>query len=139
VGRCDVKLVRRGSEFVGLCPFHPERTPSFTVADDKQFFHCFGCGAHGDVFAFLMLVHNIDFRAAVAKIAGGVGAEMPEGPRIGAVSNINLLGDRGERNGELAWRLWTAAGDPRGTPVEKYLHHRGLELPPNPVLRWAPR
>jgi putative DNA primase/helicase len=68
-----------------------------------------------------------------------VDAEMQEGLRVGAVSNINLLGDRGERNRGLAWRLWTAAGDPRGTPVEKYLHHRGLELPPTPVLRWAPR
>ena len=139
VGRCGVKLVRRGREFVGLCPFHRERTPSFTVADDKKFFHCFGCGAHGDVFAFLMLVENIDFRTAVAKIAGGLGADMPEAPRIGGVSNINQLSDREARNRQLAWRLWTAAGDPRGTPVEKYLHHRGLELPSMPVLRWAPR
>jgi CHC2 zinc finger/Toprim domain len=139
VSRHGVKLVRRGCEFVGLCPFHRERTPSFTVADDKQFFHCFGCGAHGDVFAFLMLVDNIDFRTAVAKIAGGLGAEMPEALRVGAVSNIDPLGDKEGRNRKLAWQLWTAAGDPRGTLVEKYLHHRGLEPPANPVLRWLPR
>src|SRR5215471_7562544 len=47
VGR-KVKLARRGREFVGLCPFHHEKTPSFYVVEDKSFFHCFGCGAHGD-------------------------------------------------------------------------------------------
>jgi DNA primase len=139
VSRWGVKLVRRGIEFIGLCPFHPERTPSFTVADDKQFFHCFGCGAHGDVFRFVMLIENVDFRTAVAKIAGGLGAEMPEARRVGTVSNIDLLSDREERNRKLAWRLWAAAGDPRGTPVERYLHRRSLELPPTPVLRWAAR
>jgi CHC2 zinc finger/Toprim domain len=139
ISQCGIKLLRRVREFVGLCPSHRERTPSFTVADDKHLFHCFGCGAHGDVFAFLMRIDNIDFRTAVAKIAGGLGAENDGGPRVGAVSNKNQLGDREARNREFAWRLWTAAGDPRGTPVEKYLHHRGLELPPGPVLRWAPR
>jgi DNA primase len=139
VRHCGVKLVRRGREFVGLCPFHRERTPSFTVADDKRFFHCFGCGAHGDVFDFVMLIDNVDFRTAVAKIAGGLGAGIREAYPVGAVSNINRLSDREKRNRQLAWRLWTAAGDPRGTPVEKYLHHRGLELPPAPVLRFASR
>jgi phage/plasmid primase-like uncharacterized protein len=139
VGRCGVTLVRRGREFVALCPFHHERTPSFTVVDDKRFFHCFGCGAHGDVFAFVMLVENIDFRTAVASIAGRLGADMPEAPGIDAVSKIDQLSDREARNRELAWRLWSAAGDPRGTPVENYLHTRGLGLPSMPVLRWAPR
>jgi DNA primase len=49
-----VRLVQRGQEFTGLCPFHNEKTPSFTVNDIKGFFHCFGCGAHGDVISFLM-------------------------------------------------------------------------------------
>src|SRR3546814_12656549 len=50
----QVKLIRRGREFVGLCPFHNEKTPSFSVSSDKDFFHCFGCGAHGDVIEFTM-------------------------------------------------------------------------------------
>ena len=103
VSRSGVKLLRRRRESVGLCPVHHERTPSFTVADGKRFFHCFGCGAHGDVFAFLM--RNIDFRTAVAKIAGGIGAEIDGGSRVGAVSNKNQLGDREARSRELAWRL----------------------------------
>src|SRR5258705_11617792 len=77
ISQCGIKLVRRVREFVGLCPFHRERTPSFTVTDDKQFFHCFGCGAHGDEFGFVMRLYNLDFAAAVAKVADGLGAEMP--------------------------------------------------------------
>ncbi len=53
VGR-SVRLIKRGREFTGLCPFHNEKSPSFTVNDDKGFFHCFGCGAHGDVIGFVM-------------------------------------------------------------------------------------
>ena len=49
-----VKLVRRGREATGLCPFHNEKTPSFTVNDEKGFYHCFGCGAHGDIISFIM-------------------------------------------------------------------------------------
>src|SRR5438045_5211396 len=53
VGR-RVKLIRRGRELGGLCPFHHEKTPSFYVVEDKGFFHCFGCGAHGDAIGYLM-------------------------------------------------------------------------------------
>ena len=53
VGR-RVKLVKRGREYIGLCPFHKEKTPSFSVVEDKGFYHCFGCGAHGDVIGFSM-------------------------------------------------------------------------------------
>lgn len=61
-----VKLQRRGDEWLGLCPFHRERTPSFTVQDAKGFYHCFGCGAHGDVIRFVADFHGLDFRAACA-------------------------------------------------------------------------
>ena len=53
VGR-KVKLQRKGNRYLGLCPFHNEKTPSFNVSDEKEFYHCFGCGEHGDVFSFLM-------------------------------------------------------------------------------------
>jgi putative DNA primase/helicase len=138
VGRCGVKLVRRGREFVGLCPFHRERTPSFTVTDDKQFFHCFGCGAHGDVFSFVARIYDVDFRTAVETIATGLGSQISAVPPPAARLDTSRRSDNEERNRRLAWRLWAAALDPRGTPVERYLHHRGLELPSMPVLRWAP-
>ncbi len=68
IGR-RVRLVRRGREHVGLCPFHKEKTPSFTVNEDKGFFHCFGCGAHGDVIGFEMCIDNLTFPEAVKRLS----------------------------------------------------------------------
>jgi len=72
-----VRLVRKGREFQGLCPFHNEKTPSFTVNDDKGFFHCFGCGAHGDVIGFTMRAEGVEFREAVERLARDAGLEVP--------------------------------------------------------------
>jgi DNA primase len=76
IGR-RVRLVKKGREHSGLCPFHNEKTPSFTVNDDKGFFHCFGCGAHGDVIGFSMRIDNLSFPEAIEKLAGEAGLEMP--------------------------------------------------------------
>jgi DNA primase len=76
VGR-RVRLIRKGREHSGLCPFHNEKTPSFTVSDDKGFFHCFGCGAHGDVIGFVMKSEGLGFREAVERLAGEAGLVMP--------------------------------------------------------------
>ncbi len=76
IGR-RVRLVRKGREHSGLCPFHNEKTPSFTVNDDKGFFHCFGCGAHGDVIGFTMRIDHLPFPEAVERLAGEAGLEMP--------------------------------------------------------------
>jgi DNA primase len=77
IGR-HVKLIRRGREYTGLCPFHEEKTPSFTVNEEKGFFHCFGCGAHGGVIDFVMQVENLPFREAVARLASAAGMRMAE-------------------------------------------------------------
>jgi DNA primase len=76
VGR-SVRLIKRGREFTGLCPFHNEKSPSFTVNDDKGFFHCFGCGAHGDVIGFVMRNGGLAFPEAVEQLAGEAGMEVP--------------------------------------------------------------
>src|SRR3954449_3503063 len=76
VGR-RVRLVRRGREHSGLCPFHNEKTPSFYVVEDKSFFHCFGCGAHGDAIGFVMRADNLDFIEAVEKLSGEAGLVVP--------------------------------------------------------------
>ena len=60
-----VNLKQRGRSFTGLCPFHSEKTPSFTVSREKQLFHCFGCGAGGDVITFIMRIENLTFGAAL--------------------------------------------------------------------------
>ncbi len=77
VGR-RVRLTRRGREQGGLCPFHNEKTPSFYVVEDKGFFHCFGCGAHGDAIGFLMRADNLDFIEAVERLAGEAGLTVPQ-------------------------------------------------------------
>ena len=79
VGRY-VELRRAGSELVGRCPFHEERTPSFTVNTVKGFVHCFGCGAHHDAVGFVMAYRGLDFRAAVREIDAGALADAGERP-----------------------------------------------------------
>ncbi len=72
-----VRLTRRGRESLGLCPFHSEKTPSFTANDDKGFYHCFGCGAHGDIITFTMETEGLNFPEAVEKLAGLAGLPVP--------------------------------------------------------------
>ena len=79
VGR-SVKLTRAGGEHKGLCPFHAEKDPSFTVNEAKQFFHCFGCGVHGDIIDFTIRIERMDFRAAVHKLALDMGLDAGQGP-----------------------------------------------------------
>ncbi len=76
IGR-RVRLQRRGREYLGLCPFHNEKTPSFTVNEEKGFYHCFGCGAHGDVIGFAMAAENLSFPEAVERLAAEAGLEVP--------------------------------------------------------------
>ncbi len=76
VGR-RVRLIKKGREYHGLCPFHNEKTPSFTVNEDKGFYHCFGCGEHGSVFDFVMKTNNMSFPESVEQLANEVGLEIP--------------------------------------------------------------
>ena len=64
-----VKLQRKHNDFFGLCPFHHEKTPSFSVNDEKKFYHCFGCGAHGDVINFIQQANSLGFHDAVKYLA----------------------------------------------------------------------
>jgi len=80
IGR-SVKLVRRGRESTGLCPFHSEKSPSFTVNDQKGFYHCFGCGAHGSVIDFVMNTQGMTFPETIEVLAGEVGMDVPKPSR----------------------------------------------------------
>ncbi len=73
-----VRLTRRGRELVGLCPFHKEKTPSFTVVEDKGFYHCFGCGAHGTAVDFVMNLEGVGFSEAITRLAEMTGIPPPE-------------------------------------------------------------
>src|SRR6202000_3049076 len=79
IGGAYVKLRKSGAQnFQGLCPFHQEKSPSFSVHATRQFFHCFGCGASGDVFSFVQKAENISFPEAVRLIAQKLGVPMPK-------------------------------------------------------------
>lgn len=76
--RKHVRLTRAGREFKGCCPFHNEKTPSFYVNDDKQFYHCFGCGAHGSVIDYVMRHDNLSFPETIEVLAQQVGMQVPK-------------------------------------------------------------
>ena len=73
-----VALKKKGSQYMGLCPFHNEKSPSFSVSRDKQMYYCFGCGAGGNVFTFLMQYENDSFVEAVEALAGRAGIALPK-------------------------------------------------------------
>ena len=87
--RCDIEeiighyvtLKRAGSNYSGLCPFHSEKSPSFTVFPASQSFYCFGCGAGGDVFTFIRREENLDYGEAVEFLGKRVGVEIPRDSR----------------------------------------------------------
>ncbi len=120
-----VRLRRSGSNYLGLCPFHGEKTPSFTVSADKQFYHCFGCGAHGSAIRFLMEYDRLEFREAVAQLAQTAGMEMPEQGR-GEASQpsqkpLYELLDRASRQ----YQHWLRQHPDRQRAID-YLQRRGL-------------
>jgi len=138
IGR-RVKLVRRGREFAGLCPFHHEKTPSFYVVEDKSFFHCFGCGAHGDAIGFAMRAENLDFIEAIEKLAGEAGLAVPQATpqeRERAQRQKTLLEATEAAAAFYEERLWA----PGGVRAREYLQGRGLD--PQTIRRfrlgWAP-
>src|SRR6476660_10328393 len=78
-----VQLKKGGANYLGLCPFHGEKTPSFTVSPSKQFYHCFGCGAHGTAVGFLMEYGGKSFPDAVEELAHDAGLTVPRVERPG--------------------------------------------------------
>jgi DNA primase len=120
-----VKLRKHGREHTGLCPFHNEKTPSFTVNDDKGFFHCFGCGAHGDVIGFVMQTEGLTFPEAVEKLAAMAGLEIPrsspeERAREQRARSLHDANEAAAKWFEKQLRL------PQGREALDYLHRRGL-------------
>ena len=120
-----VKLSRKGREHIGLCPFHHEKTPSFTVNEEKGFYHCFGCGAHGDVISFVMNTSGLSFPEAVERLAGDAGLEIPvETPEARAQAKRQA----GLHDVMAAACTWFEAQlrAPAGRAALDYLHARGL-------------
>ena len=136
VGR-GVPLKRRGKWHSGLCPFHQEKSPSFSVHPERRTFHCFGCGAHGDVVGFVMRYDGLSFPDAVARCAAECGlAQDLEGARGAApwarparpTSPDVERRREAEARSASAWRIWDR-GAPAGEAVRSYLAGRGLPFP----------
>lgn len=125
VGR-HVRLQRRGREYSGLCPFHKEKTPSFTVNEEKGFYHCFGCGAHGDAIAFEMQIGGLAFPEAVERLAGLAGLPMPKPDPAGAARTREADRMLGLLEAATRWFEGELHG-PRGRGALAYLQERGLD------------
>lgn len=120
-----LQLKRSGSNYQALCPFHGEKTPSFTVSQLKQFYHCFGCGAHGSTIRFLMEYDRMDFREAVSQLAHRVGLEIPQGAGEGKTAQHERLYRVLARAAEL-YRQWLHE-HPQRRRARSYLKARGLD------------
>lgn len=122
-----VKLQRKGSSYMGLCPFHNEKSPSFSVSAAKQMYHCFGCGVGGNVFTFLMEYENYTFVEALKHLAGRVGVTLPEAEiseeaKRQAGVKARLL----EINKEAAKYYYFQLKSERGQAAMNYLTNRQL-------------
>ena len=124
VGRV-VPLNKKGQNYWGCCPFHNEKTPSFSVNEEKGFYHCFGCGEHGDIISFTMKHNNMDFKSAIAELANMAGLKMPDyKPRDpNVVKREDALFDICERAAQTyAEKLFT----PDGAHALEYVRRRGF-------------
>lgn len=116
-----VKLRRSGGNLIGLCPFHTEKTPSFTVSQNKQFFHCFGCGAHGSAIGFIMQFEHLSFVEAVESLANQFGLAVPK-----------TMGDNNQTHYAELYKATEQATTfferqlPRATRCINYLKSRGF-------------
>jgi DNA primase len=120
-----VGLKRVGRNQVGLCPFHAEKSPSFTVNDERGIFHCFGCGAGGNVFTFLMKLENATFPEVVERLARRYGITLPErGEDDPAIRHREALFQLNDKAAKFFQRyLWDAA---EAEAARAYLGERGI-------------
>ena len=128
-----ISLKRRGKNLVGLCPFHNEKTPSFTVYPESRSFYCFGCGAGGDVISFVRRMDNLDYIEAVKAVAQMAGMSMPEDGYDDTLAKQRkrLL----EANREAARFYHTCLMDPKNKDALDYFLKRGLSI--NTIRRFG--
>jgi DNA primase len=124
-----VDLKRVGSNFQGLCPFHAEKTPSFNVNPNRQFFHCFGCGAGGDVFAFVMKMEGLSFVQAAQELGRRLGIEVEDQPPTPAEEEHRRRRELLLRINEIAADFYhhTLMATDEGQRGRDYLRRRGFE------------
>jgi DNA primase len=123
-----VKLRKSGANYVGLCPFHQEKTPSFNVHPVKQIFHCFGCGVGGDVFKFVMLMDSLSFPEALRRVAEKVGVRIEERPGDETYDANTKLRTSLMKLHEIAAKFFAAqlGATAEGRMARAYLADRGI-------------
>jgi DNA primase len=122
-----VTLKKAGRNYLGLCPFHREKTPSFTVSPEKQMFYCFGCSEGGNGVSFLMKLNHLTFPEAVRHLAGKVGVVIPDRPLSREERERSTLGEQIRRvNGLAADYFAKALQSPAGDGGRTYLRNRGI-------------
>ena len=128
VGR-HVLLKKQGSNWQGLCPFHHEKTPSFGVRPDQGYFKCFGCGAGGDIFNFIMKIKGLSFYEAIEDLAAAVGLSLPADRHENTQHHQQKEQQQQLLDIVEKARAWfrQQLGSPRGGLARDYLHHRGLK------------
>ncbi|KAA3604534.1 MAG: DNA primase [Planctomycetota bacterium] len=119
-----VQLQRRGSRLLGLCPFHPEKTPSFSVSPDQGFFKCFGCGKGGDVLTFVQEVEGLDFWEALRRLAEEAGVQLPD-RMASSQSSLSPLRDQARKALRLARKFYEQALADQAQ-AQAYLQSRSL-------------
>lgn len=124
IGR-SVKLIKAGREYKACCPFHDEKSPSFYVNDDKGFYHCFGCGAHGDAIRFLTEAKGLSFIDAVKELAQSAGMEVPAPDPRAAQRNERQAGLHDVMQAAATW-FEEQLGGIDGAAARAYLDRRGL-------------
>jgi DNA primase len=129
VAGASLKLVRAGDEWKACCPFHPDRSPSFTIFAGDRRFHCFGCGADGDVLDFVQRSRSVTLVEAARMLGAG------ELPKIAA--RPVPVRDGKPANVDRARRIWRNAAPVGGTPAEAYLRRRGISIEVPPAFRFA--
>jgi len=125
-----VSLQRKGKNYLGLCPFHSEKTPSFTVTPEKQMFYCFGCNAGGNVFSFLMKRENWSFVESIQNLAARYGVSLPEKELSPREREENRRRRRFEEIHELATNYFhdLLLNAPEGKPGRLYFTKRGVDF-----------
>lgn len=122
-----IPLKQKGGTYFGLCPFHNEKTPSFSVNAQKQLYYCFGCGAGGNVFSFVMQMENISFVEAVKKLADRVSIKLPEPEKSAEQEELDRLRSRLFEMHKAAGRFYyDCLNSPEGKEAYEYLRKREI-------------
>ncbi|OCH45735.1 DNA primase [Vibrio cyclitrophicus] len=126
-----VKLKKKGKNYGACCPFHNEKTPSFSVSQEKQFYHCFGCGVHGNAIDFMMEFERLDFVEAIEELASFLGLDVPREQRSGEISTTPRANSEQKRNlydlmGGISNFYRSQLKISANKPAIDYLKNRGL-------------